>query len=110
MTMTPHVVRAAFIAMLLTTFAGCATSEHFVRGTVVGADSASVTVRHKSGQVVRSSVSPSTTYRWDHQTASAQDLVAGARVMVILEQARGPFSTKEVRTFSKPKTAAQPRR
>lgn len=107
--MTQYHVRAAFVAMLLISLAGCATSEHFVRGTVVSSDSASVTVRHKSGQVVQASVSPSTTYGRDHQTASVQDLVAGARVTVIVEQARGPFSAKDVRIFSKPKSAAQRR-
>lgn len=95
-------IRVAFIVVFVTLAAGCATSEHFVRGTVVTADRAGVTVRHKSGQIVHASVAPSTTYAWDHQAASVQDLVPGARVMVILEQARGPFSAKEVRIFSRP--------
>ena len=96
-------VRAAFMVGLMTFAAGCATSDHFVRGTVVTADPAGVTVRHKTGQVVHASVAPSTRYSWAHQAASVQDLVPGARVMVILEQARGPFSAKEIRIFSRPK-------
>ena len=100
-------IRAVLIVAVVTFAAGCATSEHFVRGTVVTADRAGVTVRHKSGQIVHASVAPSTTYAWDHQAASVQDLVPGARVMVILEQARGTFSAKEIRIFSRPHRPAK---
>ena len=100
-------VCAAFIAMLVTVSAGCAAKEHYVRGTVVTADSAGVTVRHRTGQVVHASVSPSTIYRWDHQTASGPNLVPGARVMVVLGQPRGPFSAKEIRIFSTPTSTGQ---
>ena len=98
---------AALFAVLLTFSEGCAMKEHYVRGTVVTADPTGVTVRHKTGQVVHASVSPSTIYRWDHQTASGQDLVPGARVIVVLGQPRGPFSAKEIRIFSSPKSTGQ---
>lgn len=100
-------IRAALVVVAATLPAGCATSAHFVRGTVVTADPTGVTVRHKSGQIVHASVAPSTAYVWDHQAASLQDLVPGARVIVILEQARGPFSAKEIRVLSRPKRTGQ---
>lgn len=101
-------IHATFIVGLLPLAAACATSTHFVRGTIVNADPAGVTVRHKSGQVVHASVAPSTTYRWDHQAAVVHDLVPGVRVMVILEQGRGPFRAKEIRIFSRPTRSAKP--
>lgn len=109
MTVSPFHSRSALVAMLLMFSAGCATREHFVRGTVVAVDPSGVTVRHKTGQLVHTSVSLSTNYRWDHQAASVQDLVPGARVMVSLEQARGPFSAKEIRIFSRPNSNGQRR-
>ena len=82
----------------------CAAREHHVRGTVTVADSTRIEVRHKTGQVVSVALRPATTYWWDHTSASLDDVSVGARVMIVLDQRRGPFSAQEVRIFTRPPT------
>lgn len=98
---------AMFVSLVmafLSVMSACATGQPFVRGSVTAVDSVRIQVRHKSGQVVSIGLHKATTYRWDHTSASASDVVIGARVMVILQQSRGPFTAQEVRIFTRPKT------
>lgn len=107
--MRRHRSRLRLIAPLLVVgalaFAGaCAAREHHVRGTVTVADATRIEVRHKTGQIVSVALRPATTYRWDQTPASLDDVSVGARVMIVLDQRRGPFSAQEVRIFTRPPT------
>ena len=82
---------------------GCATGTQFVRGTVTAVAPARIQLKHKTGQTVSIELDQATTYRWDHAPASLADVLIGARVMVILQQARGPIAAQEVRIFTRPR-------
>lgn len=107
--MRRHRSRLRLIAPMLVVgslaFAGaCAAREHHVRGTVTVADATRIEVRHKTGQIVSVALSPATTYRWDHTSASSDDVRVGARVLIVLGQPHSPFSAQEVRIFTRPPT------
>ena len=80
----------------------CATSERFVRGTVTVVDPTRIEIKHKTGQLVSIALSSGTTYRWDDNPASRNDVLVGGRVLVVLDQPEGPFHAALVRIFGRP--------
>ena len=88
----------------------CAARAHAIRGTVTIAEPTRIEIRHKSGQRVSVRLSPLTTFRWDQGLATLKDVRVGGRVMVEVQEPRGPFTAMEVRIFSQPRTQPGPRR
>lgn len=88
----------------------CATSERFVRGTVTVVDPTRIEIKHKTGQLVSIALTSGTTYQWDDNPASPDDVLVGGRVLVVLDQSEGPFHAAAVRIFSRPAAKASRRR
>ena len=88
----------------------CATTERFVRGTVTVVDPKRIEIKHKTGQLVSIALSSGTTYQWDDNPASLDDVLVGGRVLVVLDQPEGPFNAAVVRIFGRPVAKASTRR
>lgn len=85
----------------------CAARDHVVRGTVTVVHPTRIDVRHRTGQIVSIAVNSQTTYRWDHTPASLDDVRAGTRVLLVLDEHLAPFSATEVRILRQPRTEAK---
>ena len=97
-----RLMRIAAVFSFVFATASCATllqSDSLLRGTIVGVGSDSMDVRHKSGQIVRVVIAPTTAVVSNTQPGTTPRLRLGLRTNITLEESSRPFIARQVRVF-----------